>query len=200
MNSYHSSNITISKFILALLCALLPFIALSETTEIDPRIIESRKVIKEFGGKLVKELKQSLGEGGVVKAIKVCNIEASDIAAELSDKYEWDIGRTSLKTRNPDNNPDEWELAVLQQFEQRKQNGEDISKLEYSEETKEGFRYMKAIPTKGLCLTCHGVNIQEPLKATLLELYPQDRATGFNIGYIRGAFTISHKVHPDTSY
>ncbi len=200
MNVYYPGNIIISKLILALLCALLPFIAVSETTEIDPRIIESRKVIKEFGGKLVKELKQSLGEGGAVKAIKVCNIEAPDIAASLSDKYEWNIGRTSLKTRNSDNNPDEWELAVLQQFEQRKQNGEDISKLEYSEETKEGFRYMKAIPTKGLCLTCHGENIQEPLKATLSELYPQDRATGFNIGDIRGAFTISHKVSPDTSY
>ncbi len=200
MNSYHSGKISISKFILMLLCVLLPFIAVSETTEIDSRIIESRKVIKEFGGKLVKELKQSLGEGGAVKAIKVCNIEAPDIAAGLSDQYEWDIGRTSLKTRNPDNNPDEWELAVLQQFEQRKQNGEKINKLEYSEETKEGFRYMKAIPTKGLCLTCHGENIQEPLKTTLSELYPQDKATGFNIGDIRGAFTINHKVHPDASY
>lgn len=190
MNSYHSSKIMISQFLTALLCISTPFVAAAES-EIDPRVIESRKVIKEFGGKLIKELKHSLEEGGPVKAIKICNIEAPDIAAELSDKYEWDIGRTSLKTRNPNNNPDEWELAVLQQFEQRKQNGEPIAKLEYSEETKEGFRYMKAIPTKGLCLTCHGENIQEPLKATLSELYPQDRATDFKVEDIRGAFSIT---------
>jgi Protein of unknown function (DUF3365) len=182
----------IAKTITITFCSLflLNTIAVAES-EIDPRVIESRKVIKEFGGKLVKELKHSLEEGGPVNAIKVCNIEAPDITAELSDKYQWRIGRTSLKTRNPSNNPDEWELAVLQQFEQRKQNGEDISKLEYSEETDIGFRYMKAIPTKGLCLTCHGEDIQEPLKATLSELYPQDKATGFKAGDLRGAFTIT---------
>ncbi|GJM06049.1 MAG: hypothetical protein DHS20C09_20450 [marine bacterium B5-7] len=186
------NNIKALKRIAAtLFCCLISSTALSETvTGIDPRVIESRKVVKEFSGQLIKELKHAMEEGGPLKAIKVCNIEAPDIAAELSDKYEWDIGRTSLKTRNPNNNPDEWELTALQQFEQRMKNGEDITKLEYYETTTEGFRYMKAIPTKDLCLTCHGTAIPETVKAALVELYPEDKAIGFKAGGIRGAFSI----------
>ncbi len=82
---------------------------------------------------------------------------------------------------------------MLQQFEQRKQKGEDIATLEYYETTQAGFRYMKAIPTKGLCLTCHGKTLAEPVKATLAELYPEDKATGFKVGDIRGAFSIIQK-------
>lgn len=213
MNKKHLSKTALLKHSVILLCLATANVAIAETAEpqeIDPRVLESRKAIKEFGGKLMKELKQAMEEGGPEKAIKVCNIEAPDIAKGLSKKYDWKIGRTSLKTRNSDNNPDEWEFAVLQQFEQRKRNGEDVKKLEYFEIIEEGdvqeaqvsgedrtsgqtFRYMKAIPTKGLCLACHGEKIQEPLKATLTELYPQDRATGFKTGDIRGAFTIIQK-------
>ena len=174
-----------------LICCLMPYTAAAETmTESDPRVTESRMAVKAFGKELITQLKQALEEAGPVKAIKVCNSEAPEIAAKLSNQYDWKIGRTSLKTRNPKNNPDEWETKVLQQFEQRKQNGEDISTLESYETTAKGFRYMKAIPTKGLCLTCHGDAIPESVKATLVELYPEDKATGFKAGDIRGAFSI----------
>ena len=178
----------------ALLCALIPFTTTAETTtETDPRVTQSRQAVMLFADTLIAELKYSLEEGGPDRAIRVCHIEAPQIAKDISDHHNWQISRTSLKTRNPKNNPDEWETEVLQQFEQRKQNGEAIATLEYYETTKEGFRYMKAIPTKGLCLTCHGETLAEPVKATLAELYPEDKATGFKLGDIRGAFTIIQK-------
>lgn len=180
----------IKTYYIAMLIAAIPVGVNAETTDNDLREVESRKVIKEFGGKLVKELKQAIKEGGPENAIKVCNIEAPKMATALSEKYNWQIGRTALKTRNPNNAPDAWEQVVLEQFEQRKQNGEKIKTLEYAETTDAGYRYMKAIPTKGLCLACHGENISEALKATLVELYPQDKATGFKAGDIRGAFTV----------
>jgi uncharacterized protein DUF3365 len=177
-----------------LLCSLIPFTTSSETTtEIDQRVSQSREAVKFYADVLIAELKYSLEEGGPVRAIKVCKVEAPQIAKDISDQNNWRIGRTSLKTRNPKNNPDEWEAKVLQQFEQRKQNGGTIATLEFSETTKEGFRYMKAIPTKGLCLTCHGETLAEPVKAKLAELYPEDKATGFKIGDIRGAFSIIQK-------
>jgi uncharacterized protein DUF3365 len=163
------------------------------STDVDPRVAESRMAVKAFGGQLVKELKQALEEGGPVKAIKVCNVEAPQIADAVSEERHLQIGRTSLKTRNPNNKPDAWEQKVLEEFEQRKQNGEDIATLEYHEQTDQGFRYMKAIPTKGLCLTCHGETLPEPVKATLADYYPNDTATGFKVGDIRGAFTILQK-------
>jgi uncharacterized protein DUF3365 len=182
------------KLITVLLCCLITMNVASETTKNDdPRISQSRAVAKELGKELITELKHALEKEGTDKAIKVCNIEAPEIATRLSEQYNWDIGRTSLKTRNPNNNPDPWEQSVLQQFEQRKHQGEAIDALEYYEETEAGFRYMKAIPTKGLCLSCHGEALHEPVNATLAELYPEDKATGFKVGDIRGAFTIIQK-------
>jgi hypothetical protein len=49
---------------------------------------------------------------------------------------------------------------------------------------------MKAIPTGKVCLTCHGSNIKLNLRTRINELYPEDKAYGFEIGDIRGAFTI----------
>jgi Protein of unknown function (DUF3365) len=180
------------QLIIVFFCSVFSInaIASGPENEIDPRVMQSRKAIKAFGTQLMGELKQAIAAGGPVNAIGVCNIKAPEIATNLSEQYNWQIGRTSLKTRNPNNNPDDWEQAVLNQFEQRKQQGEDIAKLDYAEDTEQGFRYMKAIPTKGLCLTCHGEAIPDNVKAALAEKYPQDNATGFKAGDIRGAFSI----------
>jgi Protein of unknown function (DUF3365) len=195
LKSTSAKRVIASQLFVTVFCLLFTLTTFSSgpLKDIDPRVAESRAAVKAFGGLLVKELKNALEEGGPVKAIKVCNIEAPQIAESVSDDLDIQIARTSLKTRNPNNNPDNWEQNVLEQFEQRKQNGEAIDSLEYSEETDAGFRYMKAIPTKGLCLTCHGETLSDPVKATLAEYYPNDTATGFNIGDIRGAFTIIKK-------
>ena len=105
-----------------------------------------------------------------------------------------EVGRTSLKIRNELNAPDAWELSVLEQFEQRKAKGEPVKTIEYSEVTQHNgnkvFRYMKAIPADDVCLMCHGENIADNLAAELGKLYPNDKATGFKKGDIRGAFTV----------
>ena len=54
---------------------------------------------------------------------------------------------------------------------------------------------MKAIPTAAEpCLTCHGSSLQPELKAEILRLYPNDQATGFKPGELRGAFTVTQKL------
>jgi len=49
---------------------------------------------------------------------------------------------------------------------------------------------MKAIPTGEGCLKCHGQNIAPEITAKLKENYPDDKATGFKLGDVRGAFSI----------
>jgi hypothetical protein len=53
---------------------------------------------------------------------------------------------------------------------------------------------MSAIPTKKICLECHGANLAPEVAARLDALYPEDRARGFKIGDIRGAFTLSKSL------
>lgn len=160
---------------------------------------ENRAVIKEFMDELKEHLMAGMKEGGPIKAIEVCNVKAPAIAMAQSKKHGWEVGRTSLKVRNPDNAPDAWEQAVLEKFEARKKAGEDPKTMEYYEvvtqDGKPAFRYMKAIPTaKKPCLVCHGTNIQPKLAEALDKLYPQDQARGFKAGDIRGAFTITQPM------
>jgi len=152
-------------------------------------------VIKAFAGSLQAELKAAMQESGPVGAIEVCSEEAPAIAARHAEERGWEVGRTSLKYRNPDNAPDEWEAAVLRSFEERKAAGEDparIDRAEFVERNGERvFRYMKAIPTAELCVNCHGGDeVTAEVEAKLAELYPEDRARGFAVGDIRGAFSI----------
>ncbi|MDH5358607.1 MAG: DUF3365 domain-containing protein [Gammaproteobacteria bacterium] len=159
---------------------------------------QAQKAIKEFAIALKAALGEAMEKGGPIEAIPVCSKVAPTIAKELSDKYGMTIGRTSLKVRNPANKPDSWEEAVLQQFEQRKAQGESVTSLVYSgqrvdDHQDEQWRMMKAIPTAKLCLPCHGSNIDAPVQTVLDKLYPDDKATGFSLGDIRGAFSV-HKI------
>ena len=133
-------------------------------------------------------------EGGPVHTIQVCNNVAPQLAEAHSQMSGWRVARTSLKVRNPENAPDAWETAVLNEFESRKAAGEDPMKLVKAEVVEENgrqvFRMMKAIPTAEVCTKCHGAEIAEPVAAKLDELYPEDQARGFNVGDLRGAFTL----------
>jgi hypothetical protein len=168
--------------------------AQAEDNDVAARIAASRETVKTFMGELKGELQAAMKAGGPVHAIQACNIKAPEIARRLSSEKGFEVSRTSLRVRNPANAPDAWERSVLEKFEQRKAAGENPGKIEYSEVVTENgkreFRYMKAIPSGALCLTCHGESIAPAVRAKLDELYPEDKATGFKQGDIRGAFSI----------
>ncbi len=185
------------KTIYVLVVALgLSSVAMAD--EIELRSKQSRIVVGDFMLLLKADLKAAMKEGGPGNAIRVCKNKAPEIAADISEKEGWRVARTSLKLRNPNNKPDTWELKVLQDFEKRKAAGEEIKMLEFAEvvitEGKKQFRYMKAIPTGKVCLQCHGSHIAPDVVATLKTYYPEDQATGFNQGDIRGAFTITQPM------
>ena len=155
---------------------------------------QTRDAIKALAAELKGTLQSTMKSGGPVKAISVCNEKAPELARKVSIQKGMEVGRTSLRVRNELNAPDTWELSVLEQFEQRKARGEAVKQIEYSETTLHNgskvFRYMKAIPADDVCLVCHGENLAPNLSAELDKLYPNDKATGFRKGDIRGAFTV----------
>ncbi|HPF57166.1 MAG TPA: DUF3365 domain-containing protein [Candidatus Competibacteraceae bacterium] len=164
--------------------------------EVNAEVMASRAAAQQFGKKLKEALQQAIKSGGPANGIVVCHDQAGQIAAQLSEEREMLVGRTSLKVRNPDHTPDAWESAVLKQFEARKAQGEPVSQLEFfavidDDQGQQTFRYMKAIPTVGLCLNCHGESIAPEVDAELKKRYPYDKARGFKEGDLRGAFTIA---------
>lgn len=166
----------------------------SETSQPDTKALvqEARTLIKDYAGQLKAALVQSMKKDGAVAAIDVCARKSPEISFKLSEDNPWTISRTSLKTRNSGSKPDAWEQSIMESFLKRQQNGEDLKAIDHYELTEKGtlFRYMKAIPTDSICLTCHGNDISPDIKKQIAKYYPDDKATGFKAGDMRGAFIL----------
>lgn len=173
-------------------------LGLATADSIEERTAACRAVAVEFMSTLKAELAQAIRDGGPALAITVCKNRAPEIAAQKSKATGWRVARTSLKVRNPANAPETWERRVLESFGARRAKGEHVKELEHGEVVTENgkrfFRYMKAIQTRGICLRCHGTNIDPAISSALREFYPHDQATGFKLGDIRGAFTITQPM------
>ncbi len=155
---------------------------------------EAKKITKTFVKNLKSELKKAMVSGGPLKALEVCNTKAMPITAQVAKDYNVNLSRVSLKNRNPNNAPNTWQKAILKDFDIRAAKGESVKKMAYSEivklNNKKQFRFMKAMPTGAGCLVCHGKNIAPAVKEKLASLYPNDKATGYEKGQVRGAIVI----------
>ena len=177
----------------------LPFVtgaALAD--DLSARAAASRAATKELATRLKGELVRAIKTGGPKSAISVCKLAAPSIASEISERNRWRVGRTALKLRNPGNTPDEWERLALERFSEQLKQGVDPKKLEHFEVVKQGgasnFRYMRAILISEPCLTCHGPAVEPSLYEEIKKIYPRDEATGFELGSLRGAFTVSQPL------
>ncbi len=155
---------------------------------------EAKAITKTFAGTLQKELLAAMQAGGPVNALGVCNTEAMPITAMVAEDKGAMVSRVSLKNRNPENVPNDWQMSVLQDFDARAAGGEDIQKMAsvsvVDHDGKKQLRFMKAMPTGGACLACHGQDIGGDVQAKLDELYPDDKATGYSLGEVRGAIVV----------
>jgi hypothetical protein len=158
----------------------------------------ARDAVADFAGALKTELSAAMQAGGPLNAIEICNTRAPVIAESVSLDSGMNVSRVSLRNRNPGNAPTEWQAAVLRDFETRRAAGEATDALSWQEiaQTEEAleYRFMKAIPTAPMCLACHGESIAPPVAAKIAELYPEDQATGYREGDIRGAFVVTGQL------
>ncbi len=170
----------------------------AEDPELATFVDQSRQMVQAFAGALKGELQAAVKEGGPRHAISVCQLTAPQIARDMSARPGWTVGRTSHKLRNPANAPDAWEAAALDDFLARAAAGQNPKGLETAAlvEADGGktYRYMKAIPVQEVCLSCHGSGIAAEVRERIEALYPDDRATGFAVGDLRGAFTVTRAV------
>lgn len=177
--------------------ALLLAAAASHAAAQDAWVAEARQVASSVPPKLLAVLTAEIERSGPAGAITTCRDEAPKLARAASQDSGWAVRRVSLRERNPKAVPDDWERATLEDFDRRAAAGEKPATLERAEvvqqQGKSVMRYMRALPVIELCTGCHGTadRISPAVKERLAELYPQDKATGYSVGQIRGAMTIS---------
>jgi hypothetical protein len=161
---------------------------------------EARKVGSTVPPKLVNVLTTEIAKNGLASAVEVCNTKSPQMAKNASAETGWAIKRVSLRNRNPQAVPDAWERAALEEFDRRAAAGESPATLEKStlveQDGKKEFRYVKALPAQAMCLGCHGTadKIPADVATKIKALYPEDKATGYAAGHIRGAITLRKPV------
>ena len=144
----------------------------------------AREAVEKLRTGLGRELAAALKKGGPPAAIAVCAERAPAIAAELGDPT-LRIGRTSHKLRNPRNAPPSWVAPLLAEYEKN-------PALTASERLIGPGRigYLEPIRTAAPCLACHGQALDASVEEALAKRYPNDRATGFAAGDLRGLFWV----------
>lgn len=169
-------------------------------------IEQSKAQIKRLATSLKTKLTEAMQNGGPGKAIEVCNLEAPVITSDINSTSDVYVKRTSLKIRNPDNAPDEWEIMVLNKFQEQLDNGMPLKEINYAQVSEQDgvttYRMMRPIPVGGVCLACHGPSDSLPkeVKQELKTKYPDDQATGYAVGQLRGAFSVTKTLqHQESS-
>lgn len=142
---------------------------------------------------LQKSLKNAIKQGGLEYAISFCNIEAMPITDSVSESESVEVRRLAKKYRNPLNetNPEESELYKSYILEWL--GGQQL-KPKIIPDNNGHPVYYNPIYVGALCLNCHGEpdkNINSGLAEMIKNLYPEDKATNFKQGQLRGMWAIT---------
>jgi hypothetical protein len=165
-----------------------------ENPRITQALTEARQVSDDLSNKVRDLLFQELKGGGPAGAVRVCSEVAQEVTQEFRTRTGHSVRRVSIKYRNLKDIPDDYEHKKLEAFDLL--NRQKNLGTEYFHVVEEGgreyLRYMRPLVIAPLCLTCHGTKEQIPaeVKAILLGKYPDDRATDYNDGDLRGAISV----------
>lgn len=135
-------------------------------------------LFQRLSGKLMAAMSQ-----GPAEAITVCQQQAPEIATAVGEEQGVKIGRVGVRLRNPNNTGPAWAASLIASrndtpFFAILSNGNAAALL--------------PIRLQGQCLMCHGPKEQlaTVIQDQLAKLYPDDEATGFREGELRGWFWV----------
>ncbi len=181
--------------------ALLAGTAASLGKAEDERQVEARQLTAKLFEQLSTELTTAMQEGGPEAAIRVCRDLAPAIKAELSLQSGAQVTRVGTRVRNPLlGQPNAREREVLEEFQLQHDAGTAFADMEHFEILQAGSHrqalYMRPIAIQPPCLSCHGATdeLSPAVKTALQDSYPQDAATGYSLGELRGAFSVTYDL------
>jgi len=149
--------------------------------DVTPDQVETgRAKIGELKKTLLGALQGALAESAT-KAVETC----AQVAPSLTEGQAF--GRMTRRPRNPKNAVAGWQEEALAHFESLVAAGASLDGAAFAR-TLEGGKvgYAEPLVIQELCLTCHGEQIAPEVAAVIAAKYPQDRATGYRLGDLRG--------------
>jgi len=154
----------------------------------------AKKAIKTLMKDMKKNFKSAMKKDGAVGAVNFCSNKAEEIIANVNKSFKngVSIKRVTLKPRNPKDKANDSETAILTSLEGLQGNGVVLPKMLVQKVDKTHTRVFKPIIVQAKCLICHGTQDKLDPKAyeAIKAKYPNDKATGYKVGDLRGAFVV----------
>ncbi len=178
-------------FVFWLACSGSPEPAVDQAPAVQPvpapeeaaALAQAEAAAKGLGKALKNHLVKKLEEGGPAVGLQACSEDAIGLGALVAGTHRARVGRASLRKRNPNNDGPDWVGAWLQEQGERPAEGV-VGVHEVVDGT---ARFLAPIPVGGECLVCHGSALDDAVVAELAARYPDDEATGYEVGDLRGA-------------
>jgi len=158
----------------------------------DTVLVIGQQIAQRTFQTLSSNLAAALNEGGVPNAIEFCKIEAMPLTQSVSDTYGVEIRRATHKPRNPVNDADASEMEVIEAYRTAMSDSIPLAPSVTADGNWAVFHAPITI-ANDLCLKCHGgegSDISEADLVTIRNAYPDDLATGFTSGELRGIWVV----------
>ncbi len=153
-------------------------------------LARARTAMSTLGTTLKGTLVATMSTEGPTAAMEVCSQDAMSLTATVAANTSVTVGRSSLRLRNPDNAAPSWVQEWLEgQGERPAENVEGQQTTAVLADGTAVVRVVAPLPIEAPCLVCHGPNEGRlpELTEALTAKYPEDHATGYVIGDLRGA-------------
>jgi hypothetical protein len=157
-------------------------------------LARGKAIAAETFGVLSTNLQTALASGGVSNALPFCSLAASPLTASVATRHGVALRRITHKPRNAAARASDLESAVLDAFRAAlTPGGPPPAPLATNLVAGQATFFAPIVLNHTLCLNCHGEpgkDIPEANLALIRQHYPQDEATGFKLGDLRGAWRI----------
>jgi len=154
----------------------------------------AKKAIKKLLKNFQSNFKPAMKKGGPVGATEFCSQKATSITEKVNSSLKdgVSIKRVTLKPRNPKNLATGQEAKILGSLNELQQNGVVLPKMLVQKIDDKHIKVIKPIMIKPMCVVCHGTSDKLDQKAyeAIKKNYPDDKATGYKAGDLRGAFVV----------
>lgn len=154
--------------------------AVDSARAISRQIIETR----DYLSRTVHD--EASGNSGLIP-----QVAASRIARQLTQGKRFSVRQVSLRYRNPDNRPDDFEAALLQRFSTSgpRESWQVVAGGDSGDSSARALRYLLPMMAEESCLACHGSHETAP-EFVRRRFPPGHPSYGYRVGETIGAVSV----------
>jgi hypothetical protein len=152
----------------------------------------AQAALRDFSERLRGELRAAMTADGAPAAVDFCHDQAPRIAEQVMAEHGVRLGRVAVpgRHRNPGHVAEGWQAEVLASFQSAVDRGgapeAQLAVVRDGLPADVELRMARGLRVEAACLMCHGASIAPGIAARIEQNYPDDHATGFREGDLRG--------------